>query len=296
MQDKAWSRVRERNSFMVQLILPALLVIVLFQVIPIIRGIVISLHDFRLYREAAPYVGLLNYRKILLSPHFYKTVLLNTFFFVAVSLSIELLMGLGIALMYNKHFRGGKIARVIVLLPLMTPPVIIGLMFAWMFNDQFGIVNIFLSAVKLTPVPWLARRWSAFFVVILAEVWTWTPWFVLLVLAGLQAVPVPPCESAKIDGANRWQVFWYVVLPLLKPVIAVCLLIRFFDLFRSFDQVWALTRGGPARATELYSLYAYKESFVYLKFGMGSAAALIGAAIVMMVGVIMYKTFVSLVR
>lgn len=296
MQNKSGFRVREKNLFMVQLVIPALLVVVFFQIVPIVQGIIISLHDFRLYREARPFVGLLNYKKVLFSPHFYKIVLPNTFLFTAICLSIEFLFGLGIALMYNKRFPGGKVARVILLLPLMIPPVIIGLMFAWMFNDQFGVINILLSAIKLTSIAWLAGRWSAFFVIILSEVWTWTPWFVLLILAGLQAVPPEPCESARIDGANKWQVFWYVVFPLLKPVVAVCFLIRFFDLFRTFDQVWAITRGGPARATELYSLYAYKESFVYLKFGMGTTAALIGAVIVMMVGMIMYKSFVSLVR
>lgn len=296
MRSKFRSRVKGRNLFMVQLVIPALLALCFFQIVPIAKGVIVSLQDFRLYRETAPFCGLANYRDVLLDPYFYKVVLFNTFLFVTICLSIEFLFGLSIAVMYNKRFRGAKAARVILLLPLMIPPVLIGLMFAWIFNDQFGVINLSLSTVGMESVPWLVYRWTSLFVVVLAEIWTHSPFFALLLLAGLQTIPSETCEAARIDGAGSWQLFWKVVFPILKPVVAVCLLIRFFDLFRAFDEIWAITGGGPARATEIYSIYAYRESFRFLKFGIGTAASLIGAIIVMGIGIIMYKTFVSLVR
>ena len=205
------------------------------------------------------------------------------------SVTAGLLAGLGLALLLNRRFHGERIARTAVLLPLMVPPVVAAIMVTWMFNDQFGVVNAVLAVLGIEPVPWLVSRWTSLGIVILTDVWLWTPWFTILILAALQTLPPEPHEAARIDGAGAWQLFRNITLPLLRPVLMVCITIRLIDAFRVFDIVWTITKGGPARSTEVFSIYAYKQAFVYLNFDLGSAASLIGAGIIMVVGGVLYK-------
>jgi multiple sugar transport system permease protein len=169
-------------------------------------------------------------------------------------------------------------------------------MLRWMFNDQFGIVNVIVEALGFEGQPWLVQPSTAFGVIVLADIWLWTPWFTLLLLAGLQSLPREPFEAAEIDGTTTWRVFRYLTVPMLRPVIAVCVVIRAIDAFRTFDIVWALTDGGPARSTELFSLYAYVNAFLNLDFGRGSAAAMIGALIILALGVVLYRAVDRLAR
>jgi multiple sugar transport system permease protein len=275
---------------MLALILPAFLILVLFQIIPILIGANASFRAWSLFNPQKTFVGFDNYRRILTDPLFYGTVLPNTFIFMAASVTGGLLGGLGLAMMLNRRFPGERIVRTAILLPLMVPPVVAAIMITWMFNDQFGIANVTLEALGLEPVPWLVYRWTSMAIVIATDVWLWTPWFTILILAALRTLPDEPHEAAKIDGAGPWRVFRYITLPLLRPVLMVCIVIRAIDAFRVFDIVWTITKGGPARSTETFSIYAYKQAFVYLNFDLGAAAALIGAAILMVVGALLYRT------
>ena len=286
-----WSllRVGERERFMLALILPAFLVLGLFQIVPVLLGANASFRNWSLFNPQKTFVGFENYARILRDPLFYGTVLPNTFVFMFASVTGGLLAGLGLALLINRRFRGERIVRTAILLPLMVPPVVAAIMVTWMFNDQFGIVNVVLSALGFEPLPWLIGRWTSLGIVILTDVWLWTPWFTILILAALQTLPPEPHEAGRIDGAGAWQLFRNITLPLLRPVLMVCITIRLIDAFRVFDIVWTITKGGPARSTEVFSIYAYKQAFVYLNFDLGSAASLIGAAIIMVVGGVLYK-------
>ena len=146
-----------------------------------------------------------------------------------------------------------------------------------------------LEAIGLDGQPWLVQRWSAFGIILLTDIWLWTPWFTLLLLAGLQSLPREPFEAAAIDGTTTWRVFRFLTLPMLRPVIVVCVVIRAIDAFRTFDIVWTLTGGGPGRSTELFSLYAYVLAFLNLDLGRGSAAAIVGGLIILVLGVVMYS-------
>jgi len=274
---------------MLALILPALVILVAFQIVPILIGANASFRSWSLFNPQKTFVGLANYRRILADPLFYGTVLPNTFLFMLASVSGGLLAGLGLATLINRRFRGQRLVRTAILLPLMVPPVVAAIMITWMFNDQFGIANVILEALGLEPVAWLVSRWTSLAIVIGTDIWLWTPWFTLLILAALQTLPVEPHEAARMDGAGPWQVFRNITLPLLRPVLMVCITIRTIDAFRVFDIVWTITKGGPARSTEVFSIYAYKQAFVYLNFDLGSAASLIGAVIIMVVGGVLYK-------
>ena len=279
----------EQQRFMLFLIAPAALLLGLFQVVPIVIGANASFRDWALYNPKKTWVGLDHYRAVITDPAFIEVVLPNTFIFMILSVAGSLLLGLGLALLLNRPFRGQKIVQTVLLLPLMVAPVIAAIMVRWIFNDQFGIVNVVLEAIGLEGQPWLAMRWSAFGIILLTDVWLWTPWFTILLLAGLQSLPKDPFEAAAIDGTSRWRVFRYLTLPMLRPVIVVCIVIRSIDAFRTFDIVWTLTGGGPARQTELFSLYAYEQAFIFLNFGRGSAAALIGAVIILIFGMTLYR-------
>ena len=274
---------------MLLLITPAAAILLLFQVVPIVIGANASFRDWTLYDPKKTWVGLAHYGAVLTDRAFLTIVLPNTFVFMAVSVGASLVLGLALALLLNRPFRGQKVVQTVLLMPLMVAPVIAAIMLRWMFNDQFGIVNVVLEGLGFEGQPWLAQRWTAFSVILLTDVWLWTPWFTLLLLAGLQSLPREPFEAAAIDGTTPWRVFRHLTLPMLRPVIVVCVVIRSIDAFRTFDIVWTLTGGGPARSTELFSLYAYVHAFLNLDFGRGSAAAIIGAVIILVVGVALYR-------
>ncbi len=296
MATRAHTRFGERERFMLALILPAVTILIAFQIVPILIGANASFRNYSLFNPQKTFVGLANYRRILTDPLFFGIVLPNTFVFMVASVSGGLLAGLTLAMMLNRRFLGERLVRTAILLPLMVAPVVAAIMITWMFNDQFGIANVIMQALGFEPVPWMISRWTAMTVVIMTDIWLWTPWFTILILAALQSLPPEPHEAARIDGANAWQVFRNITLPLLRPVLMVCIVIRTIDAFRVFDIVWTITKGGPARSTEVFSIYAYKQAFVYLNFDMGSAASLIGAVIIMVVGGVLYKVLNYLVE
>jgi len=281
---------------MLLLIAPAATLLLLFQVVPIVIGANASFRDWTLYNPKKTWLGLAHYGAVLSDPAFLTLVLPNTFAFMALSVTLELVAGLALALLLNRAFRGQKLVQTTLLMPLMVAPVVAAIMVRWMFNDQFGIVNVVLEALGFEGQPWLTQRWSAFAVILLTDVWLWTPWFALLLLAGLQSLPREPFEAAAIDGASRWRVLRYLTLPMLRPVIVVCMVIRAIDAFRTFDIVWTITAGGPARSTELFSLYAYVHAFLNLDFGRGSAAAIVGGVIILVAGLALYRLLDRMVR
>ena len=257
----------EQQRFMLFLIAPAALLLGLFQVVPIVIGANASFRDWALYNPKKTWVGLDHYRAVITDPAFIEVVLPNTFIFMILSVAGSLLLGLGLALLLNRPFRGQKIVQTVLMVPLMVAPVIAAIMLRWMFIDQFGIVNAVLEGLGMEG----------------------QPWFTLLLLAGLQSLPKEPFEAAAIDGTSTWRVFSHLTVPMLQPVIVVCVVIRAIDAFRTFDIVWTLTGGGPGRSTELFSIYAYVLAFLNLDLGRGSAAAIVGGLIILVVGIGMYR-------
>jgi multiple sugar transport system permease protein len=286
----------EQTRFMLLLITPAALLLTLFQVVPIAIGANASFRDWALYNPKKTWVGLAHYEAVLSDPEFLWVVLPNTFIFMILSVAGALVLGLALALLLNRPFAGQKIVQTVLLVPLMVAPVIAAIMMRWMFNDQFGIVNAVLEGLGLDGQPWLVERWTAFGVIVMTDVWLWTPWYTLLLLAGLQSLPREPFEAAAIDGTSTWRVFTHLTLPMLRSVIVVCVVIRAIDAFRTFDIVWTLTGGGPGRSTELFSLYAYVLAFLTLDFGRGSAAAIIGGLIILVVGAVLYRVVDRIAR
>jgi len=259
------------------LLIPALLVLSLVFVYPIVRAFWLSLFTENLSTQLQPvFSGLANYSRMLGDGRFWQSMG-NTTIFTVVSVLLELVLGMGIALVLNQSFRGRGIVRTIAIIPWALPTAIMGLAWAWIFNDQYGVVNDLLQRLGLiqTGISWLGEPTLAMMALIIADVWKTTPFISIILLAGLQSIPQDLYEAHSMDGANPWQSFCQITLPLLMPQILIALLFRFAQAFGIFDLVQVMTGGGPAGATETVSIYIYSTVMRYLDFGYGAALVVV---------------------
>ena len=252
---------------------PALAVLLSLSIYPLIYSVTISLQQ---ETAAGATWGVANFTR-LLSDNFFWTALAHTFVYAAAALACEFLLGLGLALLLNNQIRGRGFFRASLLVPMMLPTVVVGVVWRLMLNPNFGAVNGTLKqfGINTDNFTWTASPKLALMSVIAVDVWQWTPFVFLVLLAGLQAIPQEPYEAALIDGSNGWQTFWHVTLPLLKPSILIVLLLRTMDLLRVFDQIFILTEGGPGFATETISLYIYRTAFRFFDFGYAAAMSFV---------------------
>jgi multiple sugar transport system permease protein len=237
---------------------------------PLLYVIYLSFHRRLLIFDISKFVYLENYRFLLQDDRFWNA-LQNTAYFTAVSVSAQLLLGLGIALLLNRSFRAKDWVRALILVPWVIPTVVSARMWEWIYNPEFGILNFLLGA----KINWLGTPGLALHAAIFADVWKTTPFVVILLLAGLQIIPRDLYQAARVDGAGSWVAFRRITLPLLMPVLLVALVFRMLDAWRVFDVIYVLTGGGPANTTETLSLYAYKMLFQTLQFGYGSALSVV---------------------
>lgn len=253
-------------------IYPALFMLGLVLLIPLIFSLVTSLMRWNLVPRRIKWVGLGNYVKIFKDPEVWHSVKL-TMQFTVLSVSLEMLLGFLIALFLNIDFRGCKFVRVVVLLPMMLSPTVIAMVFKLMLNYDRGIINQALAAFLGSGAKqvWLGKEW-AFWVVLFVDVWINTSFVVLNVLAGLQGVSVDIVEASVIDGANAFQRATRITIPLIKPVLLVALIFRTTFALRNFPIAYVLTGGGPANYTQFFALELYKEAFT--KYNVGYASAL----------------------
>lgn len=260
------------------LVLPAVLTIVLVALFPLVWTFweSLHLHDLRMPWLGRPFVGLTNYIEAFGDPRF-RGALGHTAFFAVASVSLELVIGLWLALALNRAFRFRGLVRAAVLVPWAIPTVVSALLWRFMFEGQSGIVNAALvgAGILSQPVVWLVDPQAAWVPIVLADVWKTTPFVALLLLAGLQNIDASLYEAARIDGASAWRQFRYVTLPLLKPALLVALIFRTLDAFRVFDLIYALTGGGPGTSTEPIALYTFNALLQNLQFGYGSALSVI---------------------
>jgi len=255
------------------LLIPALIVMLVVYAYPILRAFWLSVFTQNLGTELEPvFSGLSNYQRMFSDGRFWQS-LWNTTVFTTASVLTELILGIGVALVLNQAFKGRGIVRTITLIPWALPTAVMGVAWAWIFNDQYGVVNDILRRLGLieTGISWLGNPTLAMIAVILADVWKTTPFIALLLLAGLQSIPGDLYEAHALDGATPWQSFWKITVPLLMPQIIVSVLFRFAQAFAIFDLIQVMTGGGPGGATETVSIYIYSTVMRYLDFGYGSA-------------------------
>jgi multiple sugar transport system permease protein len=271
---------------------PAILTILVIAVIPLAQTILDSLFQISLKFENAPrpFIGLDNYRSVL-GDDSWLNALRVTGVVAGASVAAELVLGMIVALLIDRSFRGRGLVRASVLVPWALTTVVSAKMWAWIYDGRYGLANDLLMKVHLIdqPIIFLVRPEVTIWAMVAAEIWKTTPFMALLLLAGLQLIPHELYEAAALDGASRWQAFWRVTLPLLRPTILVALLFRTIDAVRMFDLPRVLTNGGPGRSTETVVLYTYNTFFTSLNFGYGSTLAVVIFLIVMFVSFIYIK-------
>lgn len=251
--------------------LPAVLAILLLIVAPVLANFVLSLQDW--FVGGSPrFIGVENYQRALSDLRFWNG-LKNTFYFTLLAVPLQLILGLAIAVLFNRDFPGKALARTAVLLPMVATPVAIALIWALMFNPSLGVLNYLLESLGLPRSLWVADARLAIPSLVLVDVWQWSPMIALILLAALQGVPAEHYEAARIDGASGWQIFWRITLPSIRSAMVVALILRTIDALKTFDIIYVITEGGPGTASETLNVFAFKTGFQF--FRMGYAATLL---------------------
>lgn len=256
------------------LLAPAMIVLVALTAFPTVYMFVAA---FVKFDASAPlnskFAGIDNFLRLFTDDKFHNA-LINTAVFSIVAVTLELVLGLGFALLVDTYIRRANFIKTLLILPMMMPTIVVAITWKLMYQPQFGVINDLLGRIGVPPLLWAASVKTAMPSIILIDIWEWTPFIFLMCLAGLASLPQEPFEAAELDGASAFQKFRDLTLPFLKPVIVVTLLLRIMDAFRLFDQVYVLTLGGPAGATETLSFYLYKVTFRFFDIGYAAAISL----------------------
>ncbi|MEI7026499.1 carbohydrate ABC transporter permease [Paenibacillus sp. y28] len=263
--------------------LPAVLFILLMVAFPIGYTVRISLYEWSMSAATPPkWVGLDNYIHLLNDPRFWGSVG-RTFYHTSVSIVLETVLGVLIAVLISRKFAGQKLIKTFLMLPMVATPVSIGLVWLLIYEPSIGLANQLLKLAGFKPLAWLGSVDLVMPSLILLDVWEWTPMIVLIVVAGLMTLPSDPYESASVDGATSFQKFIHITLPMLMPTILTAVILRLIDLLKTFDTIYATTQGGPNYASETLNLMIFTEAFHYFKFGSASALLMLFFILIMIV-------------
>ena len=283
-------KTRGSKRFASLMMLPTLITMVVMTVYPMIFTVVYSLTNFRLLKKDTEFVGFKNYVN-LLSNEYFQSAILTTVKFTVLAVIFEMLLGFLFALYVNslKSKKVQTFMRILLLLPYLLPAVTVALSWRMMLSANYGIVNQWLTDLHLPVFNWFSDIRTAFGMLVVIDIWQNTPFVFLLLYASLQSVPADQYKAAKIDGSRSLSTLWYITIPNLKTSLALCALLRTIDSFRIFDKVNLLTGGGPANSTTTITQYIYNYGIRSLKFGLGSAGALIMTVIVLVLSSLYIK-------
>jgi multiple sugar transport system permease protein len=293
------SRVKPKKSapvsiwlekhFLAVTITPALLIMVVLTGFPVASLIYYSLHKWSLTNYQPGWNGLGNFERLIFEdPGFWHSLQISLLF-SAGAVILEFLLGLAIAMLFNRPLKFRGLLRSLFILPMVMTPVVTGLVWRVLYSPTFGLINYFTGLLGFAPRAWVDRASTALPALIVADVWQWTPFMFLMITAGLQSLPTEPYEAAEVDGASKWQTFRYLTIPMLRPVLLVAILLRTIESFKTFDIIFMLTRGGPGTATQTMNLYNFYLAFEWLRPGYASALALLSLIIVITLGFFMSK-------
>ena len=285
----------QTKRFGLGMLSPTVVILLIMTAYPLFFTLVYSFTDYNLLRslkKGSHFIALQNYTKLLSDPYFQQSIL-NTVKFTILAVIFEMFIGLVMALFVNSLKRGQKTMRTLLLLPYLLPTVTVALSWRMMLSPNYGIVNQVLQALHLPVYNWFSDIHTAFGMLVLIDVWQSAPFVFLLLYAALQSVPQSQYEAARIDGANRFKILFYVTLPNIKNSLALCALLRNIDSFRLFDKVNLLTGGGPANSTSTITQYLYNYGIKSLDFGFGSAGAIVMTVLVLLLSSVYIKRAIS---
>ncbi|MCQ4162467.1 sugar ABC transporter permease [Roseomonas sp. GC11] len=254
-------------------IVPAGIVVLAVILFPWAFTLFMSAHEWKI-GGGHSYVGLGNYQKLFTDERFLLSIA-RTFYFTALAVVLPMVFGVAAALVFNRNFPLRGLARTVFILPMMATPVAVALVWTMMFHPQLGVLNWILTQFGIPPSMWIYDAKTVIPTLVMVEVWHWTPLVMLIVLGGLASLPQDPYEAAKIDGANGWQSFRHITLPLLLPFIVVALIIRTIDALKAFDTIYVITQGGPGTSSETINIFLYLQGFAYYNMGYASAVVVV---------------------
>ncbi|GIK71458.1 MAG: ABC transporter permease [Chloroflexota bacterium] len=267
-------------------IMPAVIWVLIFTIFPLLYALYTSFFSFR-FGRINQFVGGANFARLLTDSNLHNGLRV-TLTFVIITVTIQMLLGFGLALLLNREMRGKNILRAIMILPLFATPVAMGYLGITLFYEINGPINELLRALGGTGVPWLSNPFWAMVAIILIDIWQWTPFVFLVSLAALQGLPSDLFEAAEVDGASGWQSFRRITLPLMAPILWLILLLRLVEAFKVFDIPTSLTLGGPGRATEVYSLFTYRTALRFFDHGYAAAQGFLLLIIVSLIVALLF--------
>ena len=256
------------------LLMPTILLLLALTVYPLIYSFIAMLHKINIRTGERTFIGFQNFIEMGTDPFFWNA-LKNTAIYTGTAVTVEFVLGLSLAMFLSTKLAGRNIFRSLFLTPMMLPPIVAAVIFKIIYIPDFGIINWFLGLIGIEGIIWEASVNTALLSIIIVDIWEWTPFMFLILLAGLQAIPLDPYEAAEVDGATKFQIFRDITFPLLKPAILIALLLRIMDTLRIFDQIFIMTGGGPANATETMSLYIYRHAFRFSNIGYATAMSFV---------------------
>lgn len=280
---------RRRDWLGILVILPAVLVLLGFLLL-FLYGAYQSLTDLRLGRPRVNFVGLSNYWSLFQNAGFWNSVKV-TLGFALPAVAIEAVLGLALAKLFASEVVLARVFRPVILLPLVLPPMSVALMWTTMMDPQRGVLNYLLMLVGIGPQSWISSPATALASIILIDVWTYTPFFCLIIFAGLQGITDDIREAARINGAKAWATFFYIELPLVAPYILVAAIFRLIESLNQFDLIIGTTSGGPGNSTSVLSVEAYVTAFQNVNFGRGAAIMMVNWFIVLICALLTVKAW-----
>ena len=269
--------------------LPTLIFVILMVGFPIIYTLVVSFTSWRMSATSTmEFIGLKNYLSVLGGGRFTDAIV-RTFEYSAICLCVEMVFGTAIALFLNRDFKGKSLVKTAFLLPMVATPVAVGMIWKLMYDPSIGIFNYIIKALGGMRIDFLGDGKIALFSLMAVDIWQWTPFVMLIMLAGLTAIPSEPLEAACVDGASKWQVLWKVQMPLLRPTIFTAVLLRLIDVLKTFDIMYSMTQGGPGFDTETMNILSFREAFEFMNFGSACSMLIVFFVIVMAIAAITIK-------
>lgn len=271
---------------------PAVIALFLIVVIPIGYNLYLAFTKWTIGLGDPRFIGIDNFIELFRDDRVLNGLKVMIYF-SGLSLTLELVLGLLIALYFHREFKGSEIVQAIYIFPFAATPVAVALIWRIMLNPEIGVLNYLLTSIGLPGSLWISSAATVVPALVMVDVWKWTPMITLIVLAGLKSLPNDPYEAARIDGANTLQIFWYITLPLIRPVLIAALMLRSLDNLKEFDIIYTITQGGPGIASETLYLYSYKVAFGFFKAGYGSALMVVVFLIVLVFNVVMNRMRLS---
>ncbi len=284
--DRNGEKVRQ-----VLLLMPAMLIILALVIYPLIYSISRSFTDFNLGISEINFVGIRNYINAFKDIKFLQSLRTTIIFSVGTTIG-GLVLGYGTALLLQRNLMGRKVLTVLLIVPMMTTPIVVGIIWMLLFQPDYSVINSLLSLIGITGPQWLQNSTWALVAIIIADLWQWTPFFTIVLLSSLLNIPEDIVEAAKVDGASNWKMICYIVTPIISPIIVVAVLIRLIDSFKVFDVVFVMTNGGPGNATEVMSYYIYRTGLGYLDMSYSMAMSFIFLIILIGISTILIRKLV----